>query len=95
MIVEAGGNGINVRKAIYELGGESLVVFPSGCINGKVLEEYLDSQQLKYKAVCVNGNSRESFNFTEMATNSQYRFVMPSCILNKGEIDLVFNVLCY
>ena len=93
MIVEAGGGGINVSKAIHELGGESLAVFPSGGINGKVLEEYLDARQLKYKAVCVKGNTRESFSFTEMATNFQYRFVMPGCSLNKGEIDLVFKIL--
>ncbi len=93
LMTEAGGGGINVSKAINELGGESLTIFPSGGLNGKLLEEYLDDRKVKYKAVCATGDTRESFSVTETATNSQFRFVMPGFGLNKGEIDLVFKTL--
>ena len=41
MLIEPGGGGINVSKAISELGGNSLAVFTSGGNNGKLLEGLL------------------------------------------------------
>ncbi len=41
LLVEAGGGGINVSKAIKKLGGESLAVFPAGDNNGELLKRIL------------------------------------------------------
>ena len=89
--VEAGGGGINVSKAIKELGGKSIAFFPAGGVNGKVLSQILKKSQIPHKSIPVKGETRESFSATELATNSQYRFVMPGTELTKKEIDLCIS----
>ena len=89
--VEAGGGGINVSKAIKELGGKSIAFFPAGGVNGKVLSQILRKSQIPHKSIQVKGETRESFSATELATNSQYRFVMPGSELTKKEIDLCIS----
>lgn len=93
IIIEAGGGGINVSKAIKNLGGQSLAIFPSGGVNGKLLEDYLDEEKIKYKTIPIAANTRENFTITEHSTNAQYRFVLPGSKFNKVEIDLVFKKL--
>ena len=91
LTMEAGGGGINVSKAIKELGGKSLAIYPSGGINGKVLNEILSKSKIRYKTVPIGGETRESFTATELATNAQYRFVMPGCSLTMTEIELCIS----
>lgn len=58
IILDVGGKGINVSKAIKELGGESICTgFVAGS-NGKWIEEKLDSLGLEYKFRHVEGNTR-------------------------------------
>ena len=49
--VEAVGGGINISKAIKELGGESIALFPSGGSNGKLLEQLLTKEGIKIKTI--------------------------------------------
>lgn len=86
LIQEAGGGGINVSKAIKKLGGETLALFPSGGINGKLLEQILKNDQIAFQAIPMDGETRESFTAVERSTNAQYRFVMPGCRLSEKEI---------
>lgn len=58
IILDVGGKGINVSKAIKELGGKSICTgFVAGS-NGKWIEEKLDSLGLEYKFRHVEGNTR-------------------------------------
>lgn len=58
IILDVGGKGINVSKAIKELGGKSICTgFVAGS-NGKWIEERLDSLGLDYKFYHVSGNTR-------------------------------------
>ena len=91
--IEAGGGGINVSKAIQELGGESLPIFPSGGRNGQQLEEILQKEHLPFKAVAVKGETRENFVATEKSTNRQYRYVMPGCELDRKQLDEIMGIL--
>src|SRR5688500_652048 len=81
MIVEAGGGGINVSKAIKKLGGESLAIFPNGGINGKVLENNLKDLGIRYVNIPVEADTRENIVVTETSSNAQYRFVLPGAAL--------------
>ncbi|HUR12133.1 MAG TPA: 1-phosphofructokinase family hexose kinase [Flavitalea sp.] len=87
LLVEAGGGGINVSKAIQKLGGESLAIFPSAGANGKLLEEKLAGLNIKFKTISYTGNTRENIVVRETATNAQYRFVMPGTTLSSKEAD--------
>ena len=93
MITEAGGGGINVSKALNELGGESLAIFPSGGLNGKLIENYLKSRNISFKTIPVEQETRENFVVRETDTNSQYRFVMPGVSLTGQEAQSCFQIL--
>src|SRR4028119_107306 len=77
LVIEAGGGGINVSKAIKKLDGESLALFPNGGLNGKILESCLNDLNLNYKVIPIENETRENLVVTETSTNSQFRFVMP------------------
>jgi 6-phosphofructokinase 2 len=85
MITEAGGGGINVSKALKELGGESLAIFPSGGINGQLIEKYLQALAINYKTIPIENETRENIVVRENDTNLQYRFVMPGASLTEKE----------
>lgn len=58
IILDVGGKGINVSKAIKELGGKSICTgFVAGS-NGKWIEQKLESLGLNYKFRHVQGNTR-------------------------------------
>lgn len=93
LITEAGGGGINISKAIKELGGDSLAVFPSGGMNGKLIENYLSERQISFKSIPVAHETRENIVVRETATNSQFRFVMPGTPLSEKEAHACFELL--
>jgi 6-phosphofructokinase 2 len=93
LITEAGGGGINISKAIKELGGDSLAVFPSGGMNGKLLENYLTQRQINFKSISVAHETRENIVVRETETNSQFRFVMPGASLTDKEAHACFELL--
>ena len=93
MMVEAGGGGVNISKAIRELGGESLAIFPSGGMNGKLLESHLQNKQIAYKAIPIAHETRENIVVREHSTNAQYRFVMPGAELSQEEANACLQAL--
>jgi 6-phosphofructokinase 2 len=93
MVTEAGGGGINVSKAIKKLGGESHAIFPSGGINGKILEKSLSDFRIPFSALQVDAETRENIVVTETSTNSQFRFVLPGMELNQSFADSMISCL--
>lgn len=93
MNTEAGGGGINISKAIKELGGESLAIFPSGGLNGQVIENYLSAKQITFKTIPIGNDTRENTVVRENSSNVQYRFVMPGPAVSDKEAMACFDVL--
>src|SRR5690349_7156629 len=89
MLVDAGGGGINVSKAIRELGGNSIAVFPCGGTNGKLLTDLVNNEGVTAHAVEIREETRESFVVNELQTNKQFRFVMPGPSLSPEELDKI------
>ena len=75
--VDAGGGGINVSKAIHELGEESIAIFPCGGVNGDLLKKVLNKNNIKNITIPISGNTRESFAIDEINAGKQFRFVFP------------------
>lgn len=90
-LIEAGGGGINVSKAIRELEGETLAVFPAGGANGALLQQLLACSEIPYKAVAVAGETRENMTVTDLSVNAQYRFIMPGGALSVAETNACLN----
>lgn len=86
LLVEAGGGGINVSKAIRKLGGESIALFTAGGRNGALLKTLLDQLSIPCITIPVDGETRENFSVAESSTNAQYRFVMPGASMNSDQI---------
>lgn len=93
MQIDAGGGGINVSKAIQELGGESIAVFPCGGINGQVLTSLVQAEKVTAKAIPIQGNTRENFVTNELETNKQFRFVMPGPELSNEEQKTILDTV--
>ena len=85
---EAGGGGINVSKAIKKLGGHSCALFPSGGLNGKLLEQFLTEEGISYKTISIEGETRESFTVNENRTapGAQATGGTLTCIANSVQL---------
>jgi len=82
---EPGGGGVNVSRAIKKLGGESLLLYPTGGLTGDRLKELLDQEGLNHRPFPIEGMIRESLVILEESTGRQYRFGMPGPALQKEE----------
>ena len=84
-LFEPGGGGVNVCRAIKKLGGKSLLLYPSGGLTGKRLQELLDDEGLNHRPFSIEGVNRESLVILEESTGQQYRFGMPGPALQQKE----------
>jgi 6-phosphofructokinase 2 len=94
--LDPGGGGINVARAIHQLGGESLPFYVAGGMNGQVLQKLLQEQQMEQHPIDIAGDTRESFTVFEETTTRQYRFNLPGPNLSEAEwqsaIDAIANL---
>ena len=74
---EPGGGGINVSRAIQNLGGQSTVFYLAGGPSGQMFGVLLDREGLKHLAISIGDWTRENFTVTEDASGQQYRFIVP------------------
>ncbi|WEK36854.1 MAG: 1-phosphofructokinase family hexose kinase [Candidatus Pseudobacter hemicellulosilyticus] len=93
LITEAGGGGINISKALKELGGDSLAIFPSGGLNGKALEGYLSEKGIRFQTIPIERETRENIVVRENHSNQQFRFVMPGPEMGQQEVDACLDMV--
>lgn len=82
---EPGGGGINVSRALRELGGSSTALYTSGGYSGKLLESILNSEGIDHRPVRVDEMTRINLIVRETSTGKQYRFGMPGQPLTEEE----------
>lgn len=88
---QPGGGGINVARAIRNLGGDARAMFPIGGATGQLLVSLLDSEGVAHHAVAVRDWTRENLHVTETETGHQYRFCMPGHALTEREWRRLFD----
>lgn len=76
-LVDPGGGGINVSRAIKILGGQSRALVALGGATGARIAEMLKADGLSVQRLTAPGETRQSLAVTDRATGGQYRFVMP------------------
>lgn len=81
LLVQPGGGGINVARAIRRLGGQAVALFPCGGANGLQLKKLLAEENVAYIAVAIDGDTRENLIVKDSATGLQYRLNMPGPVL--------------
>ncbi|SHJ35185.1 1-phosphofructokinase family hexose kinase [Pseudozobellia thermophila] len=84
-VYEAGGGGINVSRALNELGAESLCMYMAGGPTGDRLHDLLNDLDITQQVVPTADSVRENLAVTDIANNQQYRFGMPGPKINPSE----------
>lgn len=74
---EPGGGGVNVARAIRELGGEALALVALGGPTGAALGALLEAAGVPAQVFPVPDDTRLSLAVTDRATGGQFRFVLP------------------
>jgi 6-phosphofructokinase 2 len=84
-ITHAGGGGVNVSRAIKELGGESRAFVALGGPTGERYRALLEQTGIPTEIWPLLGETRTSFTVMEETTGLPYRFVMPGPTISPGE----------
>lgn len=90
---DPGGGGLNVARAIHQLGGTSLPLYVAGGMNGQMLQNLLQAENLPEHRIPIMGDTRESFTVFEEATTHQYRFNIPGPSLTEAEWRSALDVI--
>ncbi|WP_448002333.1 1-phosphofructokinase family hexose kinase [Agromyces bauzanensis] len=90
---DPGGGGVNVSRAIRNLGGSSIAICPLGGPTGQAYRGFLEQEGVVARVVGVAGNTRESFTVDELATGKQFRFVLQGPTLREPEWRACLSVV--
>lgn len=75
--VQPGGGGVNVSRAISNLGGTSTTLLAHGGPTGAALTDALRAEGLSPQSLGVDHATRQSITVRDAGNGLQYRFMMP------------------
>ncbi|MFI5129723.1 MAG: 1-phosphofructokinase family hexose kinase [Chitinophagales bacterium] len=84
-ILDPGGGGINVARAIRKLGGNAIAVYPAGGYTGKAFKRLLKAEKVNSIVIESKNETRENIIVFEEKSGKQFRFGMPGTKLLKKE----------
>ncbi len=76
-VVDPGGGGINVSRAIRIMDGQSTAFVALGGTTGRRIAELLEGAGLDWREMRAPGETRQSLAVMDRDSGLQYRFVMP------------------
>jgi len=82
----AGGKGIDVSRAIHEMGGVSIAYGFIGGPNGRVLEILLDEEGVLFSFTPIEEETRTNFIITDTKTSQQTRIDAPGPHISRKEL---------
>lgn len=80
-----GGGGINVSRAIQNLGGCSLAIYLAGGASGVHMQALMKARGITQKIVFQEGRTRENLSVTDTHDHFQYRFGVPGAFVREYE----------
>jgi len=92
-VLEPGGGGINVARAIHKLGGEATAVYPAGGYTGAFFNHLLQKENIPAVVIDTENHTRENFMILDELANQQYRFGMPGTLLMAEEWKRILSVI--
>ena len=92
-LLDPGGGGLNVSRAIAVLGGESLALVALGGLTGDRLAGLIRKESVPFLALTAPGETRQSLTVTAADTGYQYRFMLPGPIWSDADQERVFLLL--
>lgn len=88
---DPGGGGINVSRAIRQLGGQSRALVAICGPNGKKLRHLLMDEGIAVLPVRAPGETRLSLAVTDNSSGQQFRFVMPGPAWDEAHVKTVLD----
>ncbi|REJ90878.1 MAG: 1-phosphofructokinase family hexose kinase [Planctomycetota bacterium] len=88
-----GGGGINVARAVAELGGEVAACWPCGGAIGELLRQLLDDEGVEHYPIEILAMTRGNLIVYEESSEQQFRFGLPGATLTDEEIQSVLDIL--
>ncbi|PZX19729.1 6-phosphofructokinase 2 [Palleronia aestuarii] len=85
--IDPGGGGINVARAIRQLGGQAVALIAIGGSTGAQLLQRLAHEGVATVAFQGPGETRQSVSVIDEGNGSQFRFVMPGPSWQSGDVD--------
>lgn len=76
-LIQPGGGGVNVSRAVARLGGESQVLLAYGGFTGEALVSMLIDEGLAPVSLGVEHPTRHSFSVRDASNGQQFRFMLP------------------
>ncbi len=92
-LLDPGGGGLNVSRAIRALGGDSLALVAIGGLTGDRLAGLIRAANITFLSILGPGETRQSLTVTERKTGRQYRFMLPGPVWGEAERARVFTLL--
>lgn len=90
---DPGGGGVNVSRAIRNLGGTSVAIYPLGGPTGQAYRGFIEAEGVLGRVITIAGSTRESFTVDELSTGHQYRFVLQGPTLREPEWRACLSVV--
>lgn len=90
---DPGGGGVNVSRAIRNLGGHSVAIYPLGGPTGQAYRGYLEEAGIVGRVITIACSTRESFTVDETSTGEQFRFVLQGPTLREPEWRACMSVV--
>lgn len=91
--LDPGGGGINVARAIRNLGGSATALYTAGGPTGQAYRELLQDEGIVARAIRIAGSTRESFTVGETGTGEQFRFVLQGPALSEPEWRAILSAI--
>ncbi len=88
-----GGGGLNVARAIAELGGSVEAYWACGGPIGQLLKQLLDDEGVAHHPLEIGAHTRENLIVYERSSDRQYRFGMPGARLDTHEVQACVEAL--
>jgi len=88
-----GGGGINVARVIKRLGGGPTAIFQTSGIAGKMIEEFMEEEQISCIPYATKAWTRENLMLWDEAAQKQYRICMPGPTYLPEEVEGVYDLL--
>ncbi len=92
-LTDPGGGGINISRAIRNLGGDSRAFAALGGALGEALAALLATAGIKMERFAAPGATRLSFAVTETASGGQYRFMLPGPLWSAPDVTRVLAAI--
>lgn len=88
-----GGGGINVARAVAELGGEVAAYWACGGAIGGLIGQLLDERGIEHYPIAIGAMTRENLTVYGESSGQQFRFGMPGGTLRDEEIRSFLEAL--